>query len=70
MQILSIIFFILILFINNISFAKTIIGKAKIIDGDTIHIDKNKIRLHGIDAPETKQKCFIDSEEWSWREKS
>jgi len=64
MQILSIIFFILILFINNISFAKTIIGKAKIIDGDTIHIDKNKIRLHGIDAPETKQKCLIDSEEW------
>ena len=46
MQILSIIFFILILFFNNISFAKTIIGKAKIIDGDTIHIDKNKIRLH------------------------
>ena len=35
------------------SFANKIIeGRAKIIDGDTIHIGENKIRLHGIDAPE------------------
>ena len=64
MQILSIIFFIFILFINNSSFAKNIIGKAEIIDGDTIHIGANKIRLHGIDAPETKQTCIIDLQEW------
>ena len=36
---------------------KEIKGYAKIIDGDTIKINSNKIRLHGIDAPETKQKC-------------
>ena len=36
---------------------KEITGYAKIIDGDTIKINSNKIRLHGIDAPETKQKC-------------
>ena len=36
---------------------KLITGKAKVIDGDTIHIGNNKIRLHGIDAPEKKQKC-------------
>ena len=29
----------------------------KIVDGDTIHIGKNKYRLHGIDAPETQQQC-------------
>ena len=63
-KILSIVFFIFILFIKNLSFAKNIIGKAKIIDGDTIHIGENKIRLHGIDAPETKQTCLIDSKEW------
>ena len=32
-------------------------GQARVVDGDTIWIDKTKIRLHGIDAPETKQKC-------------
>ena len=64
MQILSIIFFILILLISDISFSKSIIGKAIIIDGDTIHIGENKIRLHGIDAPESKQTCIIDLQEW------
>lgn len=34
-----------------------IIGLARVIDGDTIHIGKTKIRLHAIDAPETKQEC-------------
>jgi endonuclease YncB( thermonuclease family) len=36
---------------------KLISGIAKIIDGDTIRINKKKIRLYGIDAPEKKQKC-------------
>jgi len=57
-------FFFILFFLSNYSFAKTIIGKAKVIDGDTIHIKNNKIRLHGIDAPETKQTCKIDKEEW------
>jgi len=60
--------FILILtsliFITNFAYAKTILGKAKIIDGDTIHIKSNKIRLHGIDAPETKQTCKVDNQDW------
>ena len=56
--------FFIILLISTYSKAKTIIGKAKIIDGDTIHININKIRLHGIDAPETKQTCKIESQDW------
>ena len=36
---------------------KLISGIAKVIDGDTIKINKKKIRLFGIDAPEKKQKC-------------
>ena len=35
-----------------------ITGKPRIVDGDTIHINQTKIRLHGIDAPETKQECY------------
>ena len=55
---------IILLFFSNFIFAKTINGKPRIIDGDTIHIKSNKIRLHGIDAPETKQTCEIDNEDW------
>ena len=36
---------------------KIISGIAKVIDGDTIKIRKSKIRLYGIDAPESKQIC-------------
>lgn len=32
-------------------------GNPRVVDGDTIHIGKTKIRLHGIDAPEMKQTC-------------
>ena len=61
------VFILIILFllsVTNIGNSKTILGQAKIIDGDTIHIKSNKIRLHGIDAPETKQTCKIDNEDW------
>ena len=34
--------------------------KVKVVDGDTIHIDSNKIRLVGIDTPELRQKCRTD----------
>ena len=34
------------------------------VDGDTIHIKKNKIRLHGIDAPEIDQTCKIKDKVW------
>ena len=40
---------------NNSDIAKG--SSLKIVDGDTIHIGKNKYRLHGIDAPETQQQC-------------
>ncbi len=36
---------------------RIISGIATVIDGDTIVINRNKIRLFGIDAPEKKQKC-------------
>ena len=57
-------FFILTSFCT-ISSGKTIFGKAKVIDGDTIHINKNKIRLHAIDAPETNQTCNKSSKIWN-----
>tara|TARA_Y100001970_G_C13731948_1_gene601900 strand:- start:72 stop:551 length:480 start_codon:yes stop_codon:yes gene_type:complete len=63
--IFKLLFFILLI-INNSALTKEIVeGKAKVIDGDTIHIGKNKIRLHGIDAPEKNQKCFLSENEWN-----
>ena len=34
----------------------------KIIDGDTIHLNNEKIRFTGIDTPELKQTCNKDNE--------
>ena len=55
---------LLLLSVTSNGNSKTILGKARIIDGDTIHIKSNKIRLHGIDAPESKQTCKIDNQDW------
>ena len=57
--------FFSIVFCFNQTHGKNIYGKAKIIDGDTIHIGNNKIRLHAIDAPEIKQRCGKDGEKWN-----
>jgi len=39
--------------------AQTIAGQASVIDGDTLEIHGTRIRLFGIDAPESGQTCTI-----------
>lgn len=39
------------------SAAQPITGRASVVDGDTVDITDTRIRLHGINAPESAQLC-------------
>ncbi|MET3660136.1 thermonuclease family protein [Aquamicrobium ahrensii] len=39
-------------------------GSAKIVDGDSIELDGQRIRLRGIDAPEYRQNCVREGREY------
>jgi endonuclease YncB( thermonuclease family) len=43
-----------------------IVGVASVTDGDTLEIHGTKIRLHGVDAPESSQMC-LDKESKQYR---
>jgi endonuclease YncB( thermonuclease family) len=45
--------------------ASPLIGRARVVDGDSIEISGARIRLQGIDAPEWKQTC-VDSKGQTW----
>lgn len=41
----------------SLALAETIVGRGSIIDGDTLEIHGTRIRLWGVDAPESTQLC-------------
>jgi endonuclease YncB( thermonuclease family) len=41
-----------------------VVGVASVIDGDTLEIHGKRIRLHGIDAPESGQFCEKDGKQY------
>ena len=53
----KILIFCTIFFFQQNGFALIFEGIPKVIDGDSLEINNNKIRLFGIDAPEKKQIC-------------
>ena len=58
------VFTIFIFFLTFEVTAGEIAGRPIITDGDTIKIINKRIRLHGIDAPESKQLCKKNSKEY------
>ncbi|MCO5085138.1 MAG: thermonuclease family protein [Mesorhizobium sp.] len=50
-----------LLLLTSPAFGDEIAGRASVVDGDTIEIGGRRIRLHGIDAPESWQVCHDKS---------
>lgn len=47
----------LLLAATSPALAAPIVGRATVIDGDTLEVAGTRIRLHGVDAPESAQLC-------------
>ncbi|KQO66055.1 nuclease [Methylobacterium sp. Leaf87] len=49
--------YLFVLLLGTPALADPIVGRASVTDGDTVVIRETRIRLHGIDAPESAQTC-------------
>lgn len=45
--------------------ALTLSGQARVVDGDSLVVAGERVRLHGIDAPELKQRCDVSGRNWA-----
>jgi len=56
---------VLILALATPANALTLTGQASVTDGDTVVVAGKRIRIHGIDAPEIKQRCDVSGRNWA-----
>jgi len=61
----AILLFAGMLWLEDLSFKDEVSGIPRIVDGDSLVLNGEKIRLKGIDAPELKQKCEKNGKNWS-----
>ena len=52
------------------AYRPTVSGRVRIVDGDTLDIGGVQVRLHGIDAPESRQSCVADGRRWACGERA
>ena len=64
----SFIFAILALLVLSYVAQADVTGPATVVDGDTIIVAGERIRLEGIDAPELRQTCTAYGQQWIGRE--
>lgn len=55
---------IVLIFLAGSVRAETVTGRVRVIDGDTLAIGAEHVRLFGIDAPERDQTCDRDGRPW------
>ncbi len=55
--------YLALLLISNVLYAD-IVGSAYVVDGDTIKINSTRVRLNGIDTPESQQTCNRNNAIW------
>ena len=48
----------------------TVSGRARVVDGDTLDVGAVRVRLHGVDAPESRQSCVAGARRWSCGERA
>ena len=58
-------FFLSLVLVAAIAAGAGISGVALVTDGDTLRIGSERIRLHGIDAPESAQSCRAGGKTWA-----
>lgn len=56
---------LIILALATAAAAEPIIGKARIVTGDIIEINRQQIHLYGIAAPAPEQTCIVKGARWS-----
>ena len=48
----------------------TVSGSARVVDGDTLDVGAVRVRLHGVDAPESRQSCVAGGRRWACGERA
>lgn len=61
----AIFLFAVMLWLEDLSFKDEISGAPRVVDGDSLELKGEKVRLKGIDAPELQQKCEKKGQFWS-----
>jgi endonuclease YncB( thermonuclease family) len=64
MRLTVLLFFAMLVALSSYPSLAELTGRPRIIDGDTIQISQQRIRLFGIDAPEGKQRCKLNGKPW------